>query len=221
MITVRVRLFAGLRERAGVRERALALGDDATAADVWPALELGLEPPGLAVAVNRVYADRTVALRDGDEVALIPPVSGGAGETSARVHVELTAEPIDLGGVVALVADPAAGAIATFLGTVRSSSREREVEHLDYEAYPEMAVQELRSIAGAAAARHGLLAIAVHHRTGLCAIGETTVAIACSSPHRAEAFAACRETIEALKQRVPIWKREQYVDGAAWIGQGS
>ncbi len=214
---MRVRLFASLRELAGRREQDLDLAEGATVADVWPALRLGALPPGLAHALNRGYVDPSAPLRDGDEVALIPPVSGGAAEP----QVEVTTAPIDLAAVAARVAHPGAGAVATFSGVVRDHSRDRSVEHLDYEVFEEMAVEELRRIAGDVATRHGLLGIAVSHRAGRCEIGDTTVVIACSAPHRAEALAACGETIDTLKAHVPIWKKEHYVDGAAWIGQGS
>jgi molybdopterin synthase catalytic subunit len=217
VIRVRVRLFAALRERAGAGERALELPEGTTAGDAWAALGLGAEPPGLALAVNRAYADRGTRLADGDELAFIPPVSGGA----ARVHVELVEHEIDLAALVARVADPGAGAVTTFSGTVRDRSRAQDVRHLDYEVYPEMAQAELERIAGEVAARHDLLAIAVAHRSGRCEIGDTTVAIACSAPHRPAALAACAETIDTLKQRVPIWKKEHYADGAVWVGQGS
>ncbi len=216
-MVVRVRLFAMLRERAGRSSFQIDLPDGATAGDVWAALDLGVEPPGLAVAVNTAYADRSMVLAAGDEVALIPPVSGGA----PMPYVLLTEEPIDLAALVARVGDPGAGAIATFSGTVRDHSRERDVDRLEYEIYAEMAVAELTRIASAISDRHGLLAIGVVHRGGRCEIGETTVAIACSAAHRAEALAACAETIDTLKQRVPIWKKEVYADGATWIGQGS
>lgn len=217
MIRVRVRLFAMLRERAGRSSVDVELADGAIAGDVWASLGIGEEPPALGVAVNRAYADRSTRLADGDEVAFIPPVSGGAIEP----YVALTDDPIDLGAVVSRVAHAGAGAIATFSGTVRDHSRERDVERLEYEIYAEMAISELTRIAREAAERHELLAIAVVHRGGPCEIGDTTVAIACSAPHRAQALEACRETIDALKQAVPIWKREVYRDGAAWIGQGS
>jgi molybdopterin synthase catalytic subunit len=206
-----------LRERAGRSSVDVELADGATAGDVWASLGIGEEPPALGVAVNRAYADRSTALADGDEVAFIPPVSGGAIEPS----VELTDEPIDLTAVVSRVAHTGAGAIATFSGTVRDQSRDRDVEHLEYEIYAEMALSELGRIARDVAERHELLGIAIVHRAGTCEIGETTVAIACSAPHRAQALEACRETIDALKKSVPIWKREVYRDGAAWIGQGS
>jgi molybdopterin synthase catalytic subunit len=217
VIHVRVRLFAMLRERAGRSTVEVQLADGATAGDVWASLGIGDEPPALGVAVNRAYADRSTTLADGDEVAFIPPVSGGAIEP----YVELTDDAIDLGAIVTRVGHPGAGAIATFSGTVRDHSRERDVERLEYEIYAEMAIRELGRIAHEAAERHELLSIAVVHRAGVCEIGDTTVAIACSAPHRAQALAACRETIDALKQSVPIWKREVYRDGAAWIGQGS
>ena len=217
VIHVRVRLFASLRELAGRREQSLDLADGATVADVWPALRLGAAPAGLAHAVNRGYVEPSAPLRDGDEVALIPPVSGGAPEP----HVEVTGDRIDLAAVADRVAHPGAGAIATFSGVVRDHSRERSVEHLDYEVFEEMAVEELRRIATDLATRHGLLGIAISHRFGRCDIGETTVAIACSAPHRAEALAACAEALDTLKAQAPIWKKEHYVDGAAWIGQGS
>ena len=217
MIRVRVRLFAMLRERAGRSSVDVELADGATAGDVWASLGIGEEPPALGLAVNRAYADRSTALADGDEVAFIPPVSGGAIEP----YVELTDDPIDLGALVARVAHSGAGAIATFSGTVRDHSRERDVQRLEYEIYAEMAIRELGRIAHEVAERHALLAIGVVHRAGVCEIGETTVAIACSAPHRAQALEACRETIDALKKSVPIWKREVYRDGAAWIGQGS
>jgi molybdopterin synthase catalytic subunit len=217
MIRVSVRLFAMLRERAGSGSLELELPDGATAADVWPALALGAEPPALAYAVNRAYAARDRTLAEGDEVALIPPVSGG----SPTPTIAIVGGPIDLGALVGTVANPAAGAIATFSGTVRAASRGRDVVLLDYEVYEEMAIAELERLTTAIAARHELLGIGVVHRRGRCEIGDTTVAIACSAEHRAPALAACAETIEALKASAPIWKREHYVDGAVWVGQGS
>jgi molybdopterin synthase catalytic subunit len=217
VLTVRVRLFAMLRERAGASAVDLELPDGATAGDVWPALGIGPEPAGLAIAVNHGYADRATALADGDELAFIPPVSGGA----ATPYVALTDDEIDLGDLVRRVGDAGAGAVATFSGTVRDTSRERDVDRLEYEIYPEMALAELRRIAGDVAGRNALLGIAIVHRGGRCEIGETTVAIACSAAHRAHALTACREAIDLLKQSVPIWKKEFYADGAQWIGRGS
>jgi MoaE-MoaD fusion protein len=219
-VEVSIRLFAALRERAGTATRQLDLPAGARVADVWPALELGQEPPGLAYARNRVYVDREETLEPGDEVALIPPVSGGAVDEAA-VFAELGPAPLDLQPLLDHVADPGAGAVASFLGVVRATSRGRDVEWLDYEAYTEMAESEMRAIAAAALARHGCLRAAVGHRTGRVALGEASVAIAVSAAHRAAALAACAEIIDTLKLRVPIWKKERYTGGEEWIGQGS
>jgi molybdopterin synthase catalytic subunit len=216
-VRVTVRLFAALRERAGASRRELELPPGATAGDVFAALGIGAEPQGLAYAVNREYADRTAALADGDEVALIPPVSGG----EAEPLVLLGPEPIDLARLIAHVGGPDAGAVATFTGTVRERAREREVLDLEYEAYPGMAEQEIARIARAVLAEHGCLRAAIWHRTGVVAVGEASVAIAISSAHRAPAFAACKQAIDTLKLTVPIWKKERYADGEVWIGQGS
>jgi molybdopterin synthase catalytic subunit len=216
-VRVTVRLFAALRERAGASRRELELPPGATAGDVFAALGIGAEPQGLAYAVNREYADRTAALSDGDEVALIPPVSGG----EAEPLVLLGPEPIDLARLIAHVGGPDAGAVATFTGTVRERAREREVLDLEYEAYPGMAEQEIARIARAVLAEHGCLRAAIWHRTGVVAVGEASVAIAISSAHRAPAFAACKQAIDTLKLTVPIWKKERYADGEVWIGQGS
>jgi molybdopterin synthase catalytic subunit len=209
-VTVRVRLFAGLRERAGWSQREV---EAATVADVWPALGLGEEPDGLLYAVNRSYADRAAVLADGDEVALIPPVSGGA--------FLLSAAPLSLDRVVDEVRDERAGAIATFTGTTRVESRGRDVVHLDYEAYEGMAEGVMEEIADELRARYDLCGIAIHHRTGRVGIGETSVVIAVSAPHRADALAGCRDAIDRLKERVPLWKKEVYVGGEEWIGRGS
>jgi MoaE-MoaD fusion protein len=213
-VQVTVRLFAGLRERAGYGERALELPDGAGLADVWTALGLGGdEPPGLLYALNREYAARESRLKDRDEVALIPPVSGGA--------FRLSGEPLDLAAVVEEVADHRAGAIATFLGTTRVESRGRTVQHLEYEAYEGMAEQVMADIAAALRGRYDLVEIAMHHRIGRVGIGETSVAIAVSAAHRHDALAACREAIDALKELVPLWKKELYEGGEEWIGRGS
>ena len=206
-----MRLFAGLRERAGYSERELA--GVARVADVWPALGLGDEPDGLLYAVNREYADAGRELADGDEVALIPPVSGG----SFRV----TEEPLSLDAVVGEVEDESAGAVATFLGTVRRESRGRTVRYLEYEAYVEMAEGVMAQIAADLEQRYDLWAVAIHHRVGRVEIGEASVAIAVSAPHREDALAACKEAIDTLKQTVPLWKKEVYEDGEEWLGRGS
>ena len=209
-MTVRVRLFAGLRERAGWSQRDV---DAATVADIWPALELGDEPNGLLYAVNKQYAERDRALADGDEVALIPPVSGGA--------FLLSEEPLSLDRVVDEVRSDEAGAIATFTGTTRIQSRGRTVTHLDYEAYEGMAEQVMGEIAEELRGRYELTDIAIHHRIGRVGIGDTSVLIAVSAPHRQDALAACKDAIDQLKERVPLWKKEVYEGGEEWIGHGS
>ena len=210
---VAVKLFAALREQAGARERALELADGASVDDVWPALGLGDEPAGLVYAVNRSYVERGTSLADGDEVALIPPVSGGA--------FTLSAAPLRIDQVAAEVASDDAGAIATFVGTTRARSRGRDVIRLEYEAYEGMAEAEMERIAGDLRARHDVIDVAIHHRVGPVEIGETSIVIAVSAAHRAAAFDACREAIDTLKQSVPLWKKELYVGGEEWIGQGS
>jgi molybdopterin synthase catalytic subunit/molybdopterin converting factor small subunit len=207
---VTVRLFAGLRERAGWSRREI---DAATVGDVWPALGLGDEPAGLLDAVNKNYAERDHALAPGDEVALIPPVSGGA--------FLLSEKPLSLDRVVAEVHSDEAGAIATFTGTTRIHSRGHTVTHLDYEAYEGMAEQVMEEISEALRGRYELTAVAIHHRIGRVSIGETSVVIAVSAPHRQDALAACKDAIDELKERVPLWKKEVYEGGEEWIGRGS
>ena len=209
-MTVRVRLFAGLRERAGWSQREV---DAQSVSEVWDALGLGDEPNGLLYAVNKEYATRDRALVDGDEVALIPPVSGGA--------FLLSEEPLSLDRAVGEVRDDEAGAIATFTGTTRIQSRGRTVTHLDYEAYEGMAEQVMAEIAGALSARYELSGVAIHHRVGRVGIGETSVVIAVSAPHRQDALAACKDAIDELKGRVPLWKKEVYEGGEEWNGRGS
>lgn len=208
-----VKLFAALRERAGSPERRVELSEGATAGEVWGALGLGEEPAGLLYAVNKEYAERDVVLAEGDEVALIPPVSGGV--------ARLSGEPLDLGAAVAEVADERAGAIATFVGTTRVESRGRTVVHLDYEAYEGMAERVMEELETSLRERYTLCAVAIHHRVGRVGIGEQSVVIAVSAPHRHDALAACREAIDTLKETVPLWKKEVYHDGEEWIGRGS
>ena len=211
VVRISVRLFAGLRERAGASR--LELDDVPSVGDVWARLDLGEEPAGLLYALNREYVDRAHELRDGDEVALIPPVSGG--------DFLITAEPLDVARVIAEVEDDEAGAVASFVGTVRRSSRGRDVQYLDYEAFEEMAEPMLRRLADELTARHSLTAVAIHHRIGRVEIGEASVVIAVSAPHRAAALDACREAIDTLKETIPLWKKEVYAGGEEWIGRGS
>ena len=210
-VRVTVRLFAGLRERAGTGR--LELDGVDRVGDVWAKLGLGDEPGGLLYAVNRTYVTGDTALADGDEVALIPPVSGGA--------FILSADPLDVARVVAEAASDDAGAVATFVGTVRRSSRGHEVVRLEYEAFEEMAEPMLRRLAADLTEKHGLCEVAIHHRIGPVDIGEASVVIAVSAPHRAAALDACREAIDTLKETIPLWKKEIYADGEEWIGRGS
>ena len=212
-MNVRVRLFAALRERAGRGALEIEVADGATVGDIWPLLELGAEPRGLLYARNRVYVERTETLHAGDEVAFIPPVSGG--------DFLLSGAPLSVENVVSEVRDDSAGAIATFVGTTRSHSRGRDVLHLEYEAYEGMAEQVMSDLAGELTRRHDLCKVAIHHRVGRVDIGGTSVVIAISAAHRAAALAACAEAIEELKVSVPLWKKETYVGGEEWIGQGS
>jgi len=210
-VKVTVRLFAGLRERAGWSEREVEgvrrLGE------VWPALDLGTEPEGLLYAVNKEYAGREHELADGDEVAVIPPVSGGA--------FRLSGEELSLDAAVDEVRSDRAGAIATFVGTTRVESRSRTVQYLDYEAYAGMAEKVMEEIATTLQERYELCEIAIHHRTGRVDIGDASVVIAVSAPHRQDALAACKDAIDTLKEQVPLWKKEVYEGGEEWIGRGS
>jgi molybdopterin synthase catalytic subunit/molybdopterin converting factor small subunit len=212
-MVVSVKLFAALREQAGQRQRSLDMPEGATVGDVWPLLDLGDEPAGLLYALNRRYVRRDSELADGDEVALIPPVSGGA--------FRLSDEPLLLDAVVREVASGEAGAIATFVGTTRAHSRGRVVVRLEYEAYEGMAEETMAEIGGELKERYDLLDVAIHHRTGTVEIGEPSVVIAVSATHRAAALAACADAIDTLKERVPLWKKEVYEGGEEWIGRGS
>jgi molybdopterin synthase catalytic subunit/molybdopterin converting factor small subunit len=210
-VTVTVRLFAGLRERAGWSRREL--GGVERVGDVWVELGLGDEPGGLLYAVNKEYAERDHALQDGDVVALIPPVSGGA--------FRLSEEPLRVEDAVAEVQSDDAGAIATFIGTTRAHSRGRTVVHLDYEAYEGMAEKMMSELAESLKAKHGLIEVAIHHRVGRVGIGDTSVVIAVSAAHREAALLACKDAIDTLKVSVPLWKKEVYEGGEEWVGQGS
>lgn len=204
-MVISVRLFAMLRERAGRDSVALELDEGATVSDALAALRAQdglaeiLDRAPVVMAVNRDYAPDDRALREGDEVALIPPVSGGAGDA---VHARVTAEPLSAQRVAALVGRPAAGAIVTFQGTTR------DVERLEYEAYVEMAQERIAGILRECVERHGLEAAAAEHRVGGVALGEASVVVAVSAAHREEAFAAARDAIDRIKAQVPIWKRE-------------
>src|SRR5579862_4223965 len=204
---VRVRLFAGLRERAPAEVVTLELPDGALVADALARLEGLTDGVPVVMAVNREYADADAELRSGDEVALIPPVSGGS---VGSVYVRVTDQPLAPDGLLAHVRDPRAGAIVTFLGVTR------EVPELEYEAYVEMAEAEISGIVTRAIDRHGLCAAAAEHRVGTVPLSESSVAVAACAPHRDAAFAGAREIIDEIKARAPIWKKEEgeWVRGA-------
>jgi len=205
-MTVRVRLFAMLRERAGSDVVELELPDGACVADALDALSDVTAGVSCVLAVNRDYADPGRVLSSGDELALIPPVSGGSGP-----HVAIRGEPLSMDALAERVRDPRAGAVVTFSGVTR------EVAQLEYEAYSEMALEAMREIVAGAIERHGLCAAAAEHRVGAVPLSEPSVIVAASAPHRGEAFAGAREIIDALKARAPIWKVE--VDGGErrWV----
>jgi MoaE-MoaD fusion protein len=197
---VRVRLFAALRERAGADEVELELPDGALVADALARLSAVTDGVPVVMAVNHEYADPGASLEPGDELALIPPVSGGSVDVT---HVRVTSEPLSLDGLRERVRHPRAGAIVTFEGVTR------DVEELEYEAYAEMAQAQMTAIVVAAVERHGLCAAAAEHRVGVVPLSEPSVADAVSAPHRAQAFAAGREIIDRIKELAPIWKKEE------------
>ena len=199
-MNVTVRLFAGLRERAGADEVALELPDGARVGDALQRMDALIAGVPVVMAVNREYAEAEQSLAPGDELALIPPVSGGS---VGVAHVRVTTEPLGLDPLVARVSDPRAGAVVTFLGVTR------QVPQLEYEAYAPMAEREMERIVSRAIEEHGLCAAAAEHRVGAVALSEASVAIAASAPHRAEAFAGARQIIDEIKARAPIWKKEE------------
>ncbi len=204
-----MRLFAGLRERAGTDRVEVELPDGASVGDLLAAMgttPVGeLAPRSCIVALNREYAAEDALVAEHDEVALVPPVSGGEGAVRLVAVVDA---PLDLAAVSAAVRDPRAGAVVTFEGVTR------EVEALDYEAYAEMAAEKLRAIGEEEAARHGLCAVALVHRRGRVALSEPSVIVAASAPHRGEAFAGARALIDRVKAEAPIWKVELTPGGA-------
>jgi molybdopterin synthase catalytic subunit len=211
---VSVLLFAGLRERAGEDQIELELPDTARVGDALAALADLTGGLRVVMAVNREYADASTPLSAGDELALIPPVSGGdagqkAGGPASPPAVRITTEPLSLESVTARVADPRAGAVVAFLGVTR------EVPALEYEAYAEMAERKLAAIAAAAIERFGLCAAAAEHRVGTVPLSEPSVVVAASAPHREAAFAGARYLIDAIKSQAPIWKRE----AGEWIAE--
>jgi molybdopterin synthase catalytic subunit len=230
-VHISVRAFAGYREAIGARALRLDVDADSTVAQAWDALRaryprLDTLPQPAAFAVNDAYVRPDTLLRDEDELVLVPPVSGGAvddppSSTDSRgadVHVALTAEVISLDDTVQRVRHPQAGAVVLFLGTVRDNREGARVHHLEYEAYEQLALRDMRAVCSEAASRWPLLRVAMVHRVGTLRVGEISVAIAVSAPHRADAFAAGKYAIDTLKQRVPIWKKEVWDGGETWIG---
>lgn len=247
---VTVRLFASYREAVGSPLVQVPLEEGAGGKALWAALlarypALASLPAPAGYAVNDEYVPDPRPFRESDEIALIPPVSGGSGASSGGAGrgsaagrgsgysgteapagdravrpplIELTEGPISVDRLLREVADPRAGAVVLFLGVVRDNARGRRVKHLTYEAYEAMARREFEKIAAAIQARWPVTRVGIIHRTGRLEIGEASVAIAVSAPHRAEAFEAGRFAIDTLKQTVPIWKKEVWAGGEAWVG---
>ena len=214
---IRVKLFASVREIVGQKELILEVPDGMKAsalphrlASEYPRLRMLVS--FLKIAVNHEYADGEHILVEGDEVALLPPVSGGLDA------FEITETPLSLDALAAAIGQDTCGAIASFLGIVRGFARGRNIDHLEYDAYPEMAITKMQQIGHEIRTRWPVDRIAIVHRVGRLGVGEASVAIAIASPHRHEALQACAYAIERLKEIVPIWKKEVWSDGSEWIG---
>ncbi len=227
MIHVRVLAFGVLKDAIGAKALPVELPEGATVADLLA--RLGGQYPGamlqgIAVSVNAEYATASQVLSASDEVGLLPPVSGGSEPTGDVVdeheaeilHIALTRDVIDADGLVAAAKRGEDGAVVAFDGIVRNHSRGCRTLHLDYEAYEEMAVKQMDALGREARSRFGVRHVAIVHRLGRLAIGETSVLIVVASAHRAQAFDACRWIIDTLKKTVPIWKKETFADGAVW-----
>ena len=216
---MRVRFLARLRELAGAETEALQMPPGSRLSDVYETLRRhhGALPErgSVRAALNQEFADWDLPASDGDEVAFIPPVSGGAHKVG--ILFELTTDPLDARRIEAAVAHAGAGAICTFTGIVRDNSRGHPVTQLDYEAYAEMATAQMRKIGDEIAEQWPEARVAMAHRTGKLQIGDASVVVSVSCPHRAEAIAACRWGIDRLKESVPIWKKEYAGDGTYWI----
>jgi molybdopterin synthase catalytic subunit/molybdopterin converting factor small subunit len=212
---ITIRAFASYREAIGSPRLQLEFPDRTTPDHVWETLtgtypKLRRLPRPSGFAINEEYVSGTRQLQSGDELALIPPVSGGS--------IMLVEGPIDVNAVLGEVRHPQAGATVLFLGTVRDNNHGRHVEHLEYEAYQQMALREMERVAEETRQRWPVLGISMYHRLGHLEVGEISVAIAVSAAHRKEAFEAGRFAIDTLKQTVPIWKKEIWEGGAVWIG---
>jgi len=223
---VRVLLFGSLREAAGAKELSVALPERARVValrELLVASQPAFEKLAgrLRVAVNREFASDDALLADGDEVAFLPPVSGGSsrqantGDDLARCTI--SERPLDAAAVAARVAGADAGGVVSFIGAVRDHARGRAIRHLEYEAYPAMALVEMERICDAAAQRWPAARVAIAHRVGHLEIGDLAVVVVAAAAHRAEAFEACRFAIDTLKGTVPIWKKEVATDGEYWV----
>jgi molybdopterin synthase catalytic subunit len=227
-IEVEIRFFAGLRERAGKDRLPVSLPAGATVADALvvagKAVPGGLKGRGnIMYALNREYVTPEVELHDGDELALIPPVSGGAvarkRRTGAFQSILITEEPLDPEPFTNYVTTDEDGAVVTFLGVTRNNNEGRRVEYLEYEAYRPMADEQIAAIIGEMKAKWKIGRVAVAHRTGRVDIGETSMVVAVGAPHRRPAFEAALYFVDRLKEVVPIWKKEVFEGGEVWIGE--
>ncbi len=228
-MTIEVLFFAVLRERTGRDSQRVTLAEAASAGLTAGQLleRLGVEHPSIAglagkiqIAVNRRIVTLAEPLADGDEVALIPPVSGGSDGAAEPPAIAISAEPLSLDAVVNAVLAREHGGVVTFTGHVRRQGAVPDVSRLEYEAYVPMAIDVLTAIGREIEIEFPGVRLAIHHRIGTLRVGEMAVAIAAAAAHRAEAFAACRVAIERLKQRAPIWKKEIGENGAVWVGVG-
>jgi molybdopterin synthase catalytic subunit len=215
-LEIMVRFFALYRERAGRGRITVDLGGGSTVRDLVDEVRRlfpELAPPTVEIvaAVNAEYAGGETPLSDGDEVALIPPVSGGEG------MIEITRHPLDPEAITARVRRDTNGAVVTFLGATRLFAEGRKVVRLEYEAYEEMALREMEKVRQQVSSQWGLEDIAISHRIGVVDIGEISLVIAVASPHRKEAFLACHQAVDLLKETVPIWKKELFEDGEHWV----
>jgi|SRR5580704_16505083 molybdopterin converting factor subunit 1 len=223
-LAVRVKLFATLRERARTAEISREFAPGTTVGQIWrdlledfPALKA--HTGSVSFAVNHEYVKEDYRPREGDEIAFIPPVSGGIDDDASWVGpITIGRQRIDIAALERAVADPAAGGAVTFVGSTRNENAGRGVIRLEYEAYEPMALSEMRKLAEEAGTRWKIRRIAIAHRIGVVEIGEASVAIAVSAPHRGEAFEACRFAIDRLKEIVPIWKKEYFEGGEVWVG---
>jgi MoaE-MoaD fusion protein len=227
-VTIRVLFFGQLKDISGYAERALDVPEGATAGAVFAQLaaaypRLEALRGSILLAVNQEFATGTAVLSEGDELALLPPVSGGAGawvlveEDAAGHFFALTRERIDTPALAARLLRDSDGAVVSFEGVVRNHSGGRATKFLDYEAYEPMALKVMAEIGREVAARHAIGRIALVHRLGRLDIGEASVSVVAASPHRAAAFDAVREAMDLVKKRVPVWKKEHFVDGEVWV----